>query len=148
MDHEILKQKLFALHDKELPASERVAVEAHLSGCYECRLALRDWEKISHAFFAKQPVAPSEVFVEQVMAKLDQSVPSPWWIGWARWFVPVVGLAGVAFFLSVDNPLRENSPATENILLASAGGSSSLQWIVSGEEPEPEELVGLNLEVL
>ena len=39
MNHETLKDKIFILHDGELPAAERPEVERHLEGCAECRAA-------------------------------------------------------------------------------------------------------------
>lgn len=71
MNHEAMKEKVFALHDGELALEERGEVESHLAACASCRGDLAAWKESAALFFRAPSVTPSEAFVRAVMEKVE-----------------------------------------------------------------------------
>ncbi len=89
-------------YDEELPARRRQQVEAHLSGCEDCRSELAQWVQLSNVLSTyKLPtdLAPVEVFRAQVMLQVSRrrkpGVPYRAWF----WYAVPFSLAGGLVFL-------------------------------------------------
>ncbi len=105
MNHDTLKERIFALYDGELDANARKEAEVHLAACVECREIYAGWSKTSAALFRAPKAEPSEFFVRQVMARVHELKKPQRPAGWKvslRWLVPAVGMA--ALFLMVMRP--------------------------------------------
>src|SRR5579872_2726144 len=125
MNHNEIKQKLFALYDGPLTEKERVLVEVHLSACPECRRAVGEWENISGALFPQPSF--SEAAEDRLVARvMDRVKPAPTsWLPWKsdlKWFVPLLGsalaAAWVFFLLLPNNPEILQPPLTMSLLNA------------------------------
>ena len=144
MPHDQWIEKLFALHDGELPASERAATEAHRDSCSECRILLEQW-RLTSAGFSRLTFTPgSEAFVQSVLARLPDQ-PAPVFGGvWKRWVFSAAGL-----LVLVAAARYQRSAATlpaDSYSIEDATRGSTFRWAVSGEEPTPGEWLGLDWE--
>ncbi|HRY29103.1 MAG TPA: hypothetical protein P5079_03595 [Elusimicrobiota bacterium] len=126
MNHDKMKELVFAMHDGELFPADRSVAESHLASCAECRAALAEWRKTAAAMFpAEKPVA-SEAFVSAVMRRIETEPAAGFWgrLGGfmetlrTAFSLPRLALAGAAvlavtvFFLS--RPMKTASvPMTE-----------------------------------
>ncbi len=140
MDHESLKNKVFELYDGELPSLEKAEVEQHLAACAECRGLLEGWRASASVLFARPRVAPSEAFVQRVMARIAErgapGVSLADLLERARgaFTVPRLALAGAAalaalVFLATPDQKRPASPA---------GGDPTVYVAEVLENPYPE----------
>ena len=128
MDHQTIKEQLFALYDGELDAAARKEIESHLGGCTECREIYERWTKTAKAFFKAPTVHPSEFFVRQVMGRIQGSeVPRrvPTWNITLRWLVPVIGVAAMFFVVMRPAP---NLFSMDALLLGSQDMGASLLY--------------------
>lgn len=108
----------------------------------------KEWKKISKAFFAKPEVKTSEDFVANVMSRIEKkSNPSAAWL-WPRWMTPVATMAGLSILFFTGDISKEFQPTTEQLLEACADGSYPTESGACDEDPEVEELIALDLEVL
>ncbi len=146
MDHKTMKEKLFTLVDGEWDSAARKEVEAHLSGCPECRQFTEQWARTAGVFFKVPKPEPSEFFVRQVMARIDAlTTPKPVVALRSnlhlRWLIPVAGLAFL--FLVI---LRPAPPAVsmDTLLLQDASNGSS--WVFSNNAPTADETLQLVME--
>lgn len=145
MNHEELKESVFALHDGELADAEHRETESHLEGCAECRLTLENWKKISVALFHEEaPV--SEAFVQRVMEAIPPSAvgrrPSAISL---RWLAPAFGMAILALILIFAKPAAEPVSA-EALLLADGREGAVTELAFLPESPGKDEILGYVLE--
>lgn len=170
MTHGLLKEKLFALYDGELPEGERQEVLVHLDDCPECRQVYKRWEKIAKTFFRPPMPQTSEAFVQRVMERVETLTEpervrrrvrwSARWIRWqitsrvrwrpiaVWWLVPALGLAAAALLLFISLQGQETLISTEDLLLADGHERSPSQWILVGETPQADDLLGIIIEGL
>ncbi len=96
MNHESLREKIFALYDGELDAKGEAEAKAHLNACEECAALYKRWQNVSKAFFNAPKPETSEFFVRQVMNKIKVSEKPEPVLGrnilW-RVLVPVFGVS-------------------------------------------------------
>ncbi len=131
MNHEKMKERIFALYDGELDPATRGEVEAHLGDCAECRELYERWEETAKTFFKAPETKPSEFFVRQVMSgirELDTPKPALSRARILRWFVPAAALALVLLSI-VPVPTQPNS--IDTWLSQEMSGSS--QWVFSNK---------------
>jgi anti-sigma factor RsiW len=104
----LIRRRLDAYRDGELPPTGRVRVETHLRGCAGCRGELAALGRLRTALAASVPGPPEAVwdtFWPQVRARLAQAPPAPeplWrraWTGAAR--RPALALAPAAAAVSL-----------------------------------------------
>ena len=116
MNHDAMKNMLFALYDGELAVADRREAEAHLAGCADCRQASVRWQRTARALFRAPDIHASDAFVRRVMGRIDaleeprRAAP---WIATLRWLAPAVSLAGL---LLVIGPM-ERAVSVETLLL-------------------------------
>lgn len=149
MDHKRLKKNLFALYDRELSATERCEVLAHIEDCLECRQTYTNWEKIVKTFFRPPLPQTSELFVQRVMEQVEILSDSGW-IRWRpvaiRWLAPVLGLGIAALLLFISLPSQEPVISTEGLLLANGPERIFSQGVFLREPPQTDDLVTIVLE--
>src|SRR5579883_292143 len=109
MNHSELRERIMALDDGELPAAERAELEAHLSGCADCRAALESWKAARLVFFSREKPtrAETERFVRAVMAKVEKK-PA---FSWGSLLAPAFGLAFAAAAVALAYPRTPSDPA-------------------------------------
>jgi hypothetical protein len=112
-------RELFSAHlDDALPASERVALDAHLVGCAECRRELERLRGTVALLHAVEPARAPAGFVDRVLAAAR---PAPWYRRLARavllpWRVKLpleaaaIVLVGVAVALVWRTPEMQRTP--------------------------------------
>lgn len=96
MTHEDVRE--IVMNPEEFAPEERREAERHLSTCAECRTSAEDW-RLARALLSERRVAPSEAFVQRVMARIDSPTVasrSPWWAP-----VAALALAAAAGLLAV-----------------------------------------------
>src|SRR2546425_1099593 len=71
-DHRDFTDKLSDYLDGELPAAERVAIEAHLAGCTQCAAVLADLKRVVARAQALEPRPPQADLWAAVAAHIDQ----------------------------------------------------------------------------
>jgi anti-sigma factor RsiW len=136
MNHELIKEKLFALYDGPLTEQERKVVESHLSQCPECRRTLAEWRVLSKRLFPKVAFseASEDIFTLSVLQKLEPyRAPAPLFSRnfVLRWGLPALGVAALSawFFLSSltagSNMVEE--PAEAAFTYADSGNSGYSQ---------------------
>ncbi len=113
MDHAEIKNKLSEYRDKELSASDRLAVETHLATCAECREWLKNWDSLSGRLFPKTPSRPTLDLTSSVLERIgiQESKPRRVPVGW---LAPAIGIAAI-IVLSVM-PLRTLNHATQDFV--------------------------------
>ena len=151
MDHNAIKDQLFALYDGELDAPVKKEVESHLAGCMECRELYQNWAKTAKVVFKTAKPEASEFFVHRVMERvhaLETSRPGFDWkqkVSWnisLPWLVPVVGLAAMLLLAPVSSlPYL----STETLLTGGAVDTAS-QWMFSKEPLKSDEVLGFVME--
>ncbi len=150
MDHAELKEKLYAYHDNELRAQERVEITDHLSNCDSCRSELQTWKKISQSMFRREPIEPSESFVAAVMDRIDpqtQTNPATSWWDWL-WEIPAFGLGFAALMFLFSFHSIESATSIEAIVSSDAGRTESLKWISQSNSETAEEALDFSVEDL
>lgn len=137
MNHETIREKVYALYDGELPPVEQEEIRAHLQACLECRQLHGRWEKITRLFFHLAEPPASEAFVTRVMANLParkaQGAPNGWAI-FTRWAFPALGLSLAGFMLAMAAPLQELRAATDNYFFAQGQENLSTPLLELGQE--------------
>lgn len=132
MDHERLKDALFAYRDGELDEAGRREVAAHLAACADCRGALERWELAAKALLEPPRVEAREAFVGGVMARIaeeEREAEAPSGAGW--WLTPGFALAlGLAVLL-----WPQAAPSVDQLLLSEAPS-----WAVDGGLDDDEVL--------
>jgi anti-sigma factor RsiW len=136
MNHELIKEKLFALYDGPLTEQERKVVDIHLSQCPECRRTLAEWKVLSKRLFPRVAFseASEDIFTLGVLQKLEPyRAPAPL-LGRnfiLRWGLPALGVAAASawFFLSSlsANPNMVDEPAEAAFTYAGSGTASYAQ---------------------
>lgn len=145
MDHETLKEKLFFYKDPETPEAERQSIAAHLQTCEECRVTLKNWEKLQ-AKFSQSVLKSSPNFVFQVMERLQpETQQAPAGAGLIsslfRWLFPALGYSFAIVLMFVVITHREAPVNTEALLLADMPNAS--QWALGNQSPDAGDLLDM-----
>jgi anti-sigma factor RsiW len=145
MDHQTVKDKLFALHDRELPEEIRQEVAGHLANCSECHETYVQWQRTANAFFQPPRIQTSEAFVYQVMERVNALKEprglTPWGMR-IRWLAPALGLTGV-LLLFMGQP---SAVSVEALLLAERQDQVSSRFVFASEPPTTDEVFGFIVE--
>ena len=144
MNHPYFEDQLAEFFDGELAESRRAEVEAHLSGCEECRVMLERWSKIKSAFISAPVGRSSAEFIDGVMDRLaapveqEQDYSRKTFPG-LKWLMPALGYAFAltVMFFAIAGRQPIYAVNTENMLLSDIPQKS--QWAFSAEIPEPEQ---------
>lgn len=118
-DHESMKDRVFALHDGELPPADRAETERHLAACAECRSELDAWKRAAPALFPSLREEPPASFADRVMERLEPSWPRKSLLDRLRAaltpartaFAGAAALALGAIFLPLESPVRADPDA-------------------------------------
>jgi anti-sigma factor RsiW len=146
-NHEVMKNKMFALYDGELAEAERKEAEAHLASCPECRSSYEQWQKTAKAFFKPVPAESSDFFVSQVMNRikaLEKPRQIKPWVIKVRWLVPAT-VAALGLLLFMTGPF-EQTVSVENLLLGGEEANSPAQFFLASKPAAPDEVFGLIME--
>lgn len=146
MDHNLCRENLSAYLDGELPRGERLALEAHLAGCADCRAELAGLKKVSGLLkaHAMEPVPPA---LKGAILKERPRAPNPWFKP-ALAFATAVATLLVVFNLTKTDENFSYSPgfgAREGGSLADMGYSSAQavpaeeKGMSANEFPQPQE---------
>ncbi len=117
MNHDQLKDQLFAFHDGELSAESHARLKAHVDTCPSCQQSLLEWKDTSRLFLEPLRVKSSEIFVQQVMRRVRALEPEASGLGWplfVRWAFPALALSVSSFagaFVYTEQPLTAATPA-------------------------------------
>ncbi len=148
MNHQKIKEKIFLLGDPELPAEESAVVRKHLEGCAQCREVFGHWERSREVFRQVPAVEPSAAFTASVMRRLDapagnmrKKILS---IFRADWVMPTVGYAFAVLLMGIAIAHRAPMENIDQGLLS--GAAPSEQWVVSGDNPDMSQLLGITME--
>ncbi len=155
MGHKTIKEKLFALYDGELDPAARKEVEAHLSGCPECRELHGRWAKTAKVLFSSPAAKNSpqdesaglladEFFVKSVMSRIrERQAPKPAISRdiYLRWLVPAIGLA---LMLLAVLPPAPQVVSMDTWLFQDAGSRSS--WLFSNNALSADETLQFVME--
>ena len=148
MDHQAMRDQLFALSDGELTGEARRVVEDHLLDCTECRALAAQWKRVAGAFFRAPEVPASEAFVERVLQRIAAPRSRPFrlscWLPELGWLIPAMGLAAMLVVV-VSGPLQQ-TVSVESLLLADGRQPAALQRLLSGERPSADDVLGLLME--
>ena len=138
MDHETIKDALYALHDGELSETQRGEVLAHLRSCAECAEAARRWESLSGALsrvFPRPTPRQTEAFVRAVMARLGPGEePAAWRRLAEAWLLPVLSFATAVLLFAILGGAFDPVAATDDILLIGSSGRPVGQLVLP---PDP-----------
>jgi anti-sigma factor RsiW len=130
VSHEEAKTLLSEYRDGELAAPRRRDVDAHLSGCAECRAELAFYGRA--AAVLPRPKAPSsfetERFARAVLERLEAPSTSVW-SSW-RWTAPALALGAAAAAVSLGIVPRGESDPADELLMAQDGGRT-LSWLAA-----------------
>ena len=66
-----IKQSLWDYYDEATSPAERLAVEAHLAGCRECRATLDEWVVLSHKAFRQYGCESATFLWTRVLAAIE-----------------------------------------------------------------------------
>ena len=145
MNHETLKDKLFALYDGELTGEDRRQTELHLAECAECSRMYVQWQKTAKAFLRPPEVEVSDTFVQRVMERIEEEEPRrrEVWMPWTeriRWMIPALGLASVLLLvLGVLGPTQE-SVSIEALLLGNGQENAQIRLVLASDSPQTDAL--------
>ena len=148
MDHNTIRDQLFALYDGELTGPPRRAVEDHLFDCAECRAVMAQWQHVAGALFPSPACSASEVFVQRVMRRIAAAPTSRFQLlrrlVTGGWLIPAMGMAALLLVM-VREPLQP-AISIENLLFWDRGESVAAQQILDGESPGTDDVLGLLME--
>ena len=129
--------QVHAYHDDALAVSERVAIEAHLEQCADCRALLSDLRGLSNLFAA----APLAVMSPATMARLSRNIRAARDQGILRitsWLTAAAAAVLVGALLLW--PDRAGTGGVPTIASAAGNGGPALE-MVAVMPPENEEVV-------
>ncbi len=141
MDHEAMKEQVFALYDGELTGSVRRTVEVHLEQCEECRRTYASWERAAKIFFQPPHIQASKAFVEHVLNQIEaveQPARASTRRQTVRWLIPALGLAAV--LLLVMGSMRQPI-SVEALLLSEGQENGQSQLVFASEKPSVETVL-------
>ncbi|MFA6600977.1 MAG: zf-HC2 domain-containing protein [Candidatus Omnitrophota bacterium] len=148
MDHRAIKEKLLLYPDRALSESELSELEKHLGGCEECRQQLGRLQGLSRMLGGSAAVAPSETFTSKVMERIRslEETPRAGWIPvlWPRWVMPALGYAFAVALMTVA--IAHRVPFETGDPLSLAGVAPAEAWVLSGQAPDMQTLVGITME--
>jgi len=104
------------------------------------------WTLFGNAFSKARAVAPSESFVNGVMARIETlEKPAPVYVKPVqpvfRWFLPALAYSFAFILMFTAIAIRQTPINADSILLADIPENS--QWMVSEDEPVPDEVLTL-----
>ena len=151
MNHDEMKDQLYAFCDGELPKEQSEALAVHLESCPECRKELELWKRVSSAFFSKPAFEIPSDFCDRVMesvrARKQPAVPRwaslldmlflPRWETFAALTVFMIGI----FCVSMDQ-IVEQHVSRQNPALSVYSQDGTTQWAASSKEISPGEVLG------
>lgn len=144
MEHREFKEKLSEYCDGALTPSESANIREHLDTCDECRGFCLRWKQISGSLFNRDEKPVSDSFVGSVMSRIDaierRKIPTR--IA-TTWLAPAVGIAAMLFLSVLPGPAR--SLSMDSMLLG-PGINDPMQWVVSGDRPQTDDLLKFVLE--
>ena len=150
MTHQTVQDQVWMMRDRELPAPERQALQAHVAACRDCAETARRAGVLQQLLAtAPQPVA-SEAFVQAVLSRLPAPEPaarpirvrpviSPWQV------LERMGLGVAAATLTVAVLIRPQ-PAIATETLLRSDWPEQEGWAFSNESPEVNLLLGSTME--
>jgi anti-sigma factor RsiW len=150
MNHEEIRQQLWALYDGQLTEAEKVPWDSHLRDCAECRLLLSEWKNAAQTLFPipDLPDATGELFVQRVMARvhdLPELQPASGWKSFLPWAAPVLGSAALAawvfFFVLPGTPGLSTGTALEDFFPSDSAALASPALGEPAAESSAEEFV-------
>jgi hypothetical protein len=140
LTHTAVRQRLAAFHDNELPMQQRVAIQAHLSDCWDCRQELVALDEIRDALRLAAAPAPAEDWTglqPGVIGRMRAEAHESWtariartfddmhlvWIGLASTAATFICGAIVLGMLHYASPERDDSLAAIIAVMAAPSGS-------------------------
>lgn len=150
MNHDEIREKLFALYDRPLTERERQLVAGHLPDCAECRQAFEEWQKISRTLFPTPSFSEmsEDLFVSKVMVRVNEAASKNGKFSWEfalRWLTPLIGstIAAAWVFFSVlpNTPGLSTDPNSMTFLSGSNPDLTSASWSVLPVATSNEEVV-------
>ncbi len=140
LTHTAVRQRLAAFHDNEVPMQERVAIQSHLSDCWDCRQELKALEEVRDALRVAAAQAPAEEWTglqPNVIGRMRAEAHESWtarfarmfddmhlvWIGLASTAATFVSGAIVLGMLHFASPERDDSLRAIIAVMAAPSGS-------------------------
>jgi anti-sigma factor RsiW len=121
MNHELMKDLLFAFYDGQISPPDRAVVASHLSGCGDCRDALEHWKQTADAFLAPFQAESSPQAVDNVMRKiriLDEGRETLRWRSFVRWALPALALSFTGFTAALVMTVQPTEVSADTLLQA------------------------------
>ncbi len=149
MDHQNIKEKLWAYRDFEISGPEQQEIFTHLQSCRECSFELNRLQTLGTKLKRIALAAPSEFFVRKVMDRLgDLEEAAKPMLKWAfmDWLLPLTGYAFAFFLMFLAISHREAPVNASAVLLADV--PQGAQWTFSSEAPDINKLLGVQGEDL
>jgi len=131
MNHELIKEDVFALYDGQLSSARTQEIQAHLQVCSACRDLLENWKKISDLFVPAFHFEQSELFVRQVMRRvrvLSQKEERMDWGHFSRWAFPTLAMSVIGFMAVLIYTSSSMNISTEGLLMKDQEQSSIAEW--------------------
>ncbi len=132
MNHEWMKDQVFALYDQRLPDDAARMIQAHLDGCSECRDVLENWKKSSRAVLQPLQLPHSDLFVRRVMSRVQafsqKDEERIRWGAFIRWAVPALALSAAGFTLGVVSTTESATISTEGLLWGDQEQNLTAEW--------------------
>ena len=140
LTHSAVRQRLAAFHDNELSVHERVAIQSHLSDCWDCRQELGSLEEIRDVVRLAAAPAPADEWTglqPGVIGRMRAEAHESWaariartfddlhlvWIGLASTAATFICGAIVLGMLHYASPERDDSLAAIIAVMAAPSGS-------------------------
>jgi hypothetical protein len=140
LTHSAVRERLAAFHDNELALQERVAIQAHLGDCWDCRQELLALDEIRDAVRLAAAPAPADEWTglqPGVIGRMRAEAHESWtarvarlfddmhlvWIGLASTAATFICGAVVLGMLHYASPERDDSLAAIIAVMAAPSGS-------------------------
>jgi hypothetical protein len=118
MNHDRIKELIFALDDGGLDLRETEEIKNHLHLCIECREMTQGWNRMQPLLQRSRLTPDSSGFVRRVMARIhDLQDARPAWRTFLRTAIPVIGFAFAGLCLALGTPLIEPHVTTDCLLM-------------------------------
>lgn len=145
MNHTECRNKLFDYHDGLLGEDDRAQLEAHLKVCPDCYARLDNWRRFAELVSATETVLPdSEAFVSQVMNRIEALDQNPRRVRVpVQWFAPAIGMAAMLVLAL----LPAQGGFAPEMLLWNARPGDPMNWVLSTETPQKDDVLNFVMEV-